>query len=147
MLLILVSYKHSNAKDDDYSSHMDTCPHLQMVLHITTTHSINWNSKGGGWCMNSYKRRALNEKTQKEKVLFWALNWAFPRRNICSSIKLYEKDIQTLYMDKEIPVSTPMVNRSFNIEKDAFRPCDDIENRSRNTLYEGYWWAYVSWKL
>ena len=47
-------------------------------------------------------------------------------------------------MDKEIPVSTPMVNRSLDIEKDAFRPCDDIENMSRSTLYEGYWWAYVS---
>ncbi|CAA7033812.1 unnamed protein product [Microthlaspi erraticum] len=35
--------------------------------------------------------------------------------------------LKRFYMDKATPLSTPMVNRSLDVEKDPFRPCEDNE--------------------
>ena len=35
--------------------------------------------------------------------------------------------LKCFYMDKATLLSTPMVNRTLNVEKDPFRPCEDNE--------------------
>ena len=35
--------------------------------------------------------------------------------------------LKRFYMDKATPLSTPMVGRTLDVERDPFRPCEDIE--------------------
>ena len=53
---------------------------------------------------------------------YWLIDWAFSKWNICPSINLYWENSEMIYMDKEYPLSTSMVVRSLDIDKDWFQP-------------------------
>jgi len=89
-----------------------------IVVYVDDLNIINTLKKLSK-AIECLRRESKMKRSWKDKILSWPIDWEFDEWIFCPSINIHRKFLMWFYMDKSHSLSTPMIMRSLDINKDS----------------------------